>query len=158
MFQQTIRKALKDYSKIIERSLPSEAVAEKLCALKIRSSDLRRVSDVALYQKGCAVMADIERQMHPCGKHSFVCSNLNEFYDHFKGLMSHYLLYRGAVVHGPQMAARSLVRAIQLLRFPTEKRTLAVAREINQCRSLLMRFGTASQKKIFFDALKKQVT
>lgn len=155
IFSETMTKAISDYRLLLRRYLDQVERMMKLQKLNLRDADLYE-SDLALYQTGKAIVADIETNMATGTQGYYSYSGVQQFCDYLKEYLDNYHIENDQVVHRAQKASRALIEAIQLAGLPREGLNEAVAKQLFDCNKAVAVFGSQEQCDLQLQILGRQ--
>lgn len=144
IFSETMTKAISDYRLLLRRHLDQVDRMLKLQKLKLRDSDIYE-SDLALYETGRAIVADIETNMAMPNPGYYSYSGIQQFCTYLREYLSNYHIENDQVVHRAQKASRALLEAIQLAGLPREGLNDAIAKQLFECNKAVASFGSQEQ-------------
>lgn len=155
IFAETMTKAITDYRFLLRRYLTQSERMAKLRKLKLRDSDTYE-SDLALYEAGRAVIADIEENMAVPNQGYYFYSGISQFCDYMKEYLDNYHIENDQVVHRAQKASRALITAIQLTTLPRERLNDSIAEQLLDCNLTVVGFGSQEQCELQLQTLARQ--
>lgn len=156
IFSETMTKAIADYRFLLRRHLNQADRMTKLQQLHLRDLDIYE-SDLALYETGRAIIADIEQNMSVSthqGYYSY--SGIRQFSDYLKEYLDNYYIENNQVVHRAQKASRALLTAIQLTALPRKNLDDTVAKKLFACNKTVVTFGSPEQRELQLQTLERQ--
>ncbi|QLH41623.1 MAG: hypothetical protein HWD59_02090 [Coxiellaceae bacterium] len=153
-FADTILNLLIQYKIILRKHLEHAEWSKRIEDLGLKRKSLRYTDEVALYHKAQAVMADLKTRLSKEANTASWYSGTDEFYQHLKDLLDHYLVENGQVIHTSQKASRAMIDAIQLMRYPNSKQLPQTLQKLDKCGHTIAKYGTREQQEIFSKALK----
>jgi hypothetical protein len=155
IFSETMTKAISDYRFLLRRYLKQVERMTKLQELNLRDSDIYE-SDLALYETGKAIIADIEKNMAMPNQGYYSYSGIQQFCEYLKEYLQNYHIENNRVVHRAQKASRALITAIQLTALPREKLDESVAKKLLDCNKAVAGFGSQEQCELQLQTLARQ--
>lgn len=155
LFSETMAKAISDYRLLLRRYLNQVDRMTKLQKLKLRDSEIFK-SDVALYQVGNAIIADIEENMSIPDQGYYSYSGIKQFSEYLKEYLSNYHVENNQVVHRAQKASRALLDSIQLAGLPREKLGEEITTQLFECNKIVVTNGSEEQCELQMQILARQ--
>ncbi|PIZ04765.1 MAG: hypothetical protein COY58_03175 [Gammaproteobacteria bacterium CG_4_10_14_0_8_um_filter_38_16] len=155
LFSETMAKAISEYRLLLRRYLNQVERMTKLQKLRLRDSDIFK-NDLALYQVGNAIIADIEAHMMIPDKGYYSYSGIKQFCEFLKDYLSHYRVEGDQVVHRAQKASRALLDAIQLAGLPREKLSETITTQLFECNKTIVDNGSEEQCELQMQLLARQ--
>ncbi|OGT41102.1 MAG: hypothetical protein A3F13_02935 [Gammaproteobacteria bacterium RIFCSPHIGHO2_12_FULL_40_19] len=155
IFSETMTKAISDYRLLLRKHLDQVERMIKLQKLKLRDSDIYE-SDLALYQTGKAIVADIEVNMAMSNPGYYSYSGVQQFCTYLREYLGNYHIESDQVVHRAQKASRALLQAIQLAGLPREGLDDGIAKQLFECNKAVAGFGSQEQCDLQLQILARQ--
>lgn len=156
IFSETMTKAVGDYRFLLRRYLPQADRMTILHQLKLKDSDTYE-SDVALFEVGKAIIANIEVHMAMPNQSYYSYSGIQQFCEYLKEYLENYFVdAKNQVVHRAQKASRALIEAIQLSGLPQDRLNDGVAKKLFNCNMAVIDFGSEEQWELQRQTLVRQ--
>ncbi len=157
-FIQTMSGLINRFRKTLRVLLRQDERMKKLQYLGLRNSKLY-TSDTLLYDAGKRIILDI-RDNFVSEEHGsyYRYDGLKEFADHLENYLDQFDRRDQMVIHKSQVAAQSLLKAIQLLSTNGERHiALDIVSEIRKCVHVVASYGTETQQKLLQECLTKNM-
>lgn len=143
---------LKKYKSLLKKKLPHEEYRQALMKLQLDESLPR--DDVSAYRSLTFTMEHLKKQSYiKFAKVRF--SGTKRFLQDVESLLNWYRLEKNQVVHTSQEASAAMVKAIQLIVLPPEKRTPKIAVQLDQHALKIAQDGVNEQRLVFWHSLRK---
>lgn len=156
IFSDTMSKAIADYRFLLRRYLTQSDRMAILHQLKLKDSDTYE-SDVALFEVGRAIVANIEANMAMTNQGYYSYSGIQQFCEYLKEYLDNYFIdEKNQVVHRAQKASRALIQAIQLSALPQERLNDRIAKQLLECNVAVIDFGSEEQWEMQRQTLVRQ--
>jgi hypothetical protein len=158
IFSETMSKAISDYRFLLRRHLDQVKRMTKLQKLQLRSAETYD-SDLALYETGRAIVADIKdnmMEMTSKKRQYYSYSGIAQFCDYLENYLDNYEVEGDQLVHRGQKASRALMKSIQLMALPRESLSEGVATEFMECNKTIAACGTKEQCDLQLQTLTRQ--
>jgi len=156
IFSETMMKAIGDYRFLLRRYLSQADRMATLHQLKLKDSDTYE-SDVALFEAGKAIIANIEANIAMPNQSYYSYSGIQQFCVYLKEYLENYLVdNKNQVVHRAQKASRALIEAIQLSALPQERLNDRIAKQLFECNMAVIDFGSEEQWELQRQTLVRQ--
>lgn len=156
-FSEKIMKLLVQYRRLIKRQLPAAHYKSKINELGIQRQALRNQNEINLFHIALAVAQELQSLLKSTTQSASWYSGIDEFYQHLQNTIDDYCIEDNKVVHKAHLASRASVEAIQLLTFNNEQVDSPFTERLTHCASVIAKYGTQEQRKLFNNALRKQL-
>ncbi len=153
-FDKKILKLLNDYKLILRKHVARQEWAKKIHALGLKRKQLRMDDEIKLYHKAHKVVEDIMSWTDNANNTASWYSGIDEFCQHLKNVLAEYQIDNDKILHTSQYASRAMVEAIQIMKMPHARLTLALAEKLDACGQIIAHHGTREQQEIFTKSLK----
>lgn len=147
IFSETMTKAISDYRFLLRRYLDQVERMTKLQKLRLRDAEIYD-SDLALYETGKAIIADIKENMvNTAGATNryYSYSGIGQFCEYLEEYLNNYEIEGDQLVHRGQKASRALLKSIQLIAMPRENLNEKIANELVECNKTIVECGSQEQ-------------
>lgn len=150
-----MHKAISDYRLLLRRYLSQVDRMTKLQQLGLKNPNISN-SDIALYNVGHAIIADIEENMSVPDQGYYSYSGIMQFCEYLKEYLANYFIEKNCVVHRAQKASCALLQAIQLTGLSREKLQDNVTRQLLECNQVVALNGSTEQCELQLQVLSRQ--
>lgn len=158
IFSATMNKAIGDYRFLLRRHLNQVERMTKLQKLHLRSAETYD-SDLALYETGRAIIADIKEtmmDMTPKKRQYYSYSGITQFCEYLENYLDHYEIEGDQLIHRGQKASRALMKSIQLIALPRESLGEGIVKELMECNKTIVACGSREQCDLQLQTLSRQ--
>jgi hypothetical protein len=155
IFSRTMIEAIRKYRETLRKYLRQGERMQKLKQLGLNDETLNQ-SATALYQKGYAIIEDINQNFDSSQTGYYSYNGVKKFAEYLKAYLDQFEVIKDQVVHKSQLASQALVKSIQLLSIPSrESLTIKVVTELSKCIRTIAAYGSEQQKELLERTLVK---
>jgi len=156
-FHDLMCKTLLEFKLIINRHLPKQQEKEIITQLKLRRKHIQAANDIMLFRIAQNVLTHLDNILTREIDVPSWYSGIEEFRHYLKKILTTYkTINNRKVVHGSQMAANSIIQALQLLSLPNDRFNDQVKEKLFRHGRIISQYGDENQHKHYSNVLRQK--